>query len=266
LLHRALDYSKLIEIQEIIMDAIGDGMAISAKDSFDKHKVSFSSGETSMGSDEMIAYMTNLLVADSQFDTALMFLEKLGLAETYVKYTSSQIDMDKLKTLTDETYKISEDFKKFQAAIKPHIDYIQAELKQNKGNYMQGLENLSDAIVDNSDAYNIGQDDQLTLLAAIETIKYNLKNSKKSQNELIFNSIMNSAQQNLANNIQEIIEEKDARLTSAATIVDLINQVMLPSGSEADTARTKLNEEFSKLCEYRKNLFNLQDDTNSDKI
>jgi hypothetical protein len=267
LLHRALDYSKLIEIQEIIMDAIGDGMAISAKDSFNKHKLSLGSGDnTLMGSDVMIAYMTNLLITDNQFDTALMFLEKLGLSETYVNYMSKNINIDELKKLTDEEYKISEDFKMFQSTIQPYIDYILEELKSPKGNYIQGLESLRKSIIDNYEKCNMEKACKNLLLVSIDTIKLNFLNNKKAPKELIFHSIMDSALQEIANNIQEKIREKSQVFNSSTTIINLINQVMLPNNSSANDAREKLNEEFSNLYEHRKNLFNLQDDENSDKI
>ena len=47
-------------------------------------------------------------------------------------------------------------------------------------------------------------------------------------------------------------------LNSNATILDLVNQLLLKEDSEANKLRTEMNEKFKKLIEYKSSLSNLQ--------
>ncbi len=266
-LQRAISYAKLAEIQDIIMDAISDGVALNAKTLFNKHKLTMSSGEFLMGSDEMISYMTLSLILGDDYETALMFLEKLGLNEKFVKYTAENIDYNALENIIKEASTISSNYKEFQDNLDNELAYIQALLDNKSAvDYKNAFDNLVNKIKDSAKKYSINQNAVDAILFGIDTIIYNFENNPNAPKNILFATIMTSAKQRAANEITEILSEKDAVLSSNTIVVNFINQIMLPTNSEAEKQRVFINEKFKELAELKDSLIDLQEEENSDTI
>ena len=101
---------------------------------------------------------------------------------------------------------------------------------------------------------------------AFDTIEYNCESNPNAQKNLLFVTIMQASKQRMADDITEEISKKDVIIGSNATIVNFINQIMLPAGSKADTARIEINKEFEKLALLKQSYLDLQGDEDSDKI
>lgn len=266
LLTRAIDYAKLAEIQDILMDAISDGVALNAKSRFDKHMLSLYGGEFSMGSDEMVNYMTNHLILDGQLDTALMFLEKLGLNEQYVKHAAASFDYDAMSKIITEAHTIADNFSKFQNDIETDIAKAQAVFEDNNCDYAATLEELRKAITDKASLYSLTDDMIGPLLFGVDTIEYNCETNPNAQKNLLFATVMQTSKQKVVKVVTDEITNKDAILASNATILNFINHIMLPAESEVDKLRAEINTKFEKLAQLKQSYLDLQDDENSDKI
>ncbi len=266
LLTRAIEFAKLAEIQDILMDAVQDGVALNAKSRFDKHMLSFSGGEFSMGSDEMVNYMTNHLIMDGQFDTALMFLEKLGLNEQYVKHAAENFDYDAMRKIITEAHTMADNFTKFQNDIDADIAKAQAVFEDNNCDYVSTLEDLRKAIADKAQTYSMTDDMIGPLLFGVDTVEYNCETNPNAQKNLLFVTVMQTSKQKMVSAVTEEISGKDAILASNATILNFINNIMLPAESESDKLRAEVNTEFEKLAQLKQSYLDLQDDENSDKI
>ena len=265
LLIKAIDYAKLAEIQDILMEAVQDGVALNAKSRFDKHMLTMSNGEFSMGSDEMISYMANNLILDNQFDTALMFLEKLGLGERYVEHASETFDYEGLAKLITDAHTLADNFTKFQKDVELELFKAQ-QIFDDNCDYKSILDGLRKLITDKAAEYSLTDDMIGRLMFGLDTIEYNCESNPNAQKNLLFVTIMQSAKQRMADDITEEISKKDVIIGANATIVNFINQIMLPAGSKADTARIEINKEFEKLAQLKQSYLDLQGDEDSDKI
>lgn len=266
LLIRAIEYAKLAEIQDILMDAINDGVALNAKNRFDKHMLSMSYGDFLMGSDEMVSYMTNSLITDGQYETAIMFLEKLGLNEQYVKHASKSFDYEGLEKVLREAHELATNYANFQKDVEPIINSIQTAFADNSCDYASLLANLKKEIADKASSHSLTDDMIGPLLFGIDTVEYNCENNPEAQKQLVFSTVMTTSKQRMTDILTESVAEKNAVLSSNATILDFINHIMLPIGSEAEKIRVEINEHFAKLAELKDYLVDLHGDENSDKI
>lgn len=266
LLIRAIEYAKMAEIQDILMDAINDGVALNAKSRFDKHMLTMSNGEFLMGSDEMVAYMTNSLITDGQYETALMFLEKLGLNEQYVKNAAESFDYEGLEKVLRSAHELATNFANFQKDIDPIINSVQTAFADNNCDYTTLLDNLRKEIAEKAASYSLTDDMIGPLLFGVDTIEYNCDNNPTAQKQIVFATVMTTSKQRMVSALTEEISNKNTILASNATILDFINHIMLPAASEADQLRTEINEHFAKLAELKDYLVDLQGDENSDKI
>ena len=82
----------------------------------------------------------------------------------------------------------------------------------------------------------------------------------------MYETLIPSAKREIATALQSIVKEKQNILEQNAIVVDLVNSVRVEVGSDAEIARTKLNEQWEGLVEYKNELLGLQNEENSDKI
>lgn len=260
-LKQALIYAKLYEVQEILMEAVGDGLALNAKTKFNKHFLS----DEPMGSDRMIAQMANMLLLDNHMETAVMFLEKLGLNERYVNYIASDLDFDELKKVISEAEAITTNFTKFVNETDPVFNLAKAELGNENPNYeiLDGLESL---ILDAGNRYSIDNECVNALANAVELVKENCLNNKKTARNIIFDTIIPATKREVATKLYDIVKAKQSILEQNSVVIDLANSVRIEIGSDAEQARANLNNEWAKLVAYKDELLNLQNEENSDKI
>lgn len=266
LLQRAIEYAKLIEIQDILMDAVSEGVALYAKGRFDKYMLTFPSGDFSMGSDEMVTYMTNHLILDEQYDAALMFLEKLGLSEQYVMHVAENFDYEALRNLIIKSHNLTDNFTKFQNDIEAEFAKVITVFDDNNCDYKPVLKNLRKFIREKAVLYSLSDEITSPLFSALDTIKYNFEHNPDSQKNIIFVTLWGTAKTKAADIVSKEIAQNNSLLNSNATIADFVNHILLPNTSEASKVRLNMVEEFTKLSELKQSYLDLQGDENSDKI
>lgn len=262
LLTRAIDYAKLAEIQDIIMEAIGDGVALNAKSKFNKYTLSFNSGEYLMGSDEMVSYMTNQLIIDNEFETGLLFLEKFGLSEQYIKHAAESFDFEKLENLIKDAHLLADNFSNFQTSIEADFAEAQKGLEDENCDYAKILNKLRSAIYEKGSENSLDEEYLNTIITGIDTVEYNYEINPNVQKLLVFTTVMGTSKNKMVEAIRAKIQEKDIILGSSTTIANFINQILLPEGSEAEKLRNEINNNFNNLFVLKQSL--IKDETDDE--
>lgn len=260
LLSRTLSYAKLAEVQEILMEAVSDGLEINVSKLFDNYNLEIYGEDVAMSSGSAIYYMVNSLVIDKQSETALMFLDKLALQDKYVEYTAETADWDKLKEMIGNASQIAQNFIGFQNALEPVFNQVMEELKRDDVNIVKLCNKLKSIILNLGKTYNQDKKDIKMFLASIDTIKETCIQNENAQKDIIFATFLNSAKAKIANQITAKISEINSVLDSHTTILNLINTLMLDVNSDAYKKREEMNAKFTELIEYRKSFGGLQND------
>lgn len=266
ILLRGLEYSKLFEIQEIIMDALNDGIALNAKSKFNKHYAHFTFGEYTMDTDEAISFIANSLILDDQLDTAILFLEKLGLNEQYVNYFCKNLDLIQMENLIYETYTIANNFAGFKKEFAAEFEKAANELENPDVDYNKVLDDFKNNILDIGAQHSINKKDLEGLFQGIEIVRENCKINLTQHKNILFATVMQSATNSLIENISQKIDTKNYVLSSNITLMNFINNIMLTEDSESYKLREEINEKFTKLVDVKTSLINLLENKNSDKI
>jgi len=254
LLNRGLNYARLSEVQEIIMSGLRKGNAINLKSVFDTYSIQLLGENFTMASEDMITYMINSLLIDNHQETALMFLDKLGLTETYIKAMASTFDYDEIKKHIIECHSLANNFNAFKNAIEPKIDEVSSLLAENGVDYTHLLNKLKREIKTAGIDAKLEVKELKPMLNAIDNIIYTCNENASADKSIIFNTLIPGAQSELANNIQATINSKNEFLSANTTMVNLINQLLLQDGSEANTLRDEINRKFKEIIEFKKSL------------
>gem|GEM_PF-5171781 len=254
-LTRSLSYAMLADIQQTLMNAISEGLAMDAKMLFNSISVTLlDKGPMPMSSDEIVRLMTHSLIIDENIETALMFLDKLGLNDQYVEYTAKNIDFDGLKKQTDEALKLAERYGKFKDEWENIKNNTLTELTQENPDFIKILDKYKRKTKKLAKENNIEIEDIFLLFRAADITKDALVRQKANDCRSLFNASVNAAEGAADNNINNKISAVDESFKSTETVVNLINQVLLNQNSPADTARAEMNEKYQEICDYIKAL------------
>lgn len=261
LVKRGLGFSMMAEIEETLMQAIKDGVELNAKKLFDDYEIESQEGIYSMGSDEMIEYMINKLVLDDQNSTALMFIDKLGLGEAYIRRVYNNMNFEEIKKLLTKAYENVENYTKFQNSIEPSIENASDILDKNGEDFMRIINTLKNTIRKDGEANSVDKKYVKILLKALDSAKIACAENPDANKKLIFDSIINPAKENTVAAVNNDCDNINNVFRSNYTILNIINQILVMEHSETETQRKELNEKYNEILQLRELLQkNLQEE------
>lgn len=267
LMQRGLVFATLAEMEEILMKGIKEGVELDAKKLFDDYNIELSTGSYTMGSDEIIEYMINKLIIDDQNSTALMFIDKLGLGDAYIRRVYNNMDFEENKKLLVETYENVGNYSNFQNTVNPSIDSAADALTSNGDNYLRIINALKNTIRKAGEQYSVDKKHVKILLKALDNAKEACDKNPEGNRALIFNTLMNQAKTDIVNSVNSDCDKINNTLRSTYTILEMINQILVLEKSEAEKQRAELNQKYAELLQLRDFLQqNLQEVDDSDKI
>lgn len=267
LMQRSLVFATLAEMEEILMKGIKEGVELDAKKLFDDYNIDLSTGSYTMGSDEIIEYMINRLIIDDQNSTALMFIDKLGLGDAYIRRVYNNMDFEENKKLLVKTYEDVGNYSNFQNTVNPSIDDAADALTNNGDNYMRIINALKNTIIKTGEEYSVDKKHVKILLKALDSAKEACNKNPEGNRALIFNTLMNQAKTDIVNSVNSDCDKINNTLHSTYTILEMINQILVIEKTEAEKQRAELNQKYTELLQLRDFLQqNLQEVDDSDTI
>ena len=250
LLQRATGFATLANVQDILMEAISDGTAMDAKSLFNSISVKLSTGDLlPMSSGEIIKQMAHSLILDGQKDTAIMFLDKLGLNEEYVEYTSNDINFDDIKKSIDTTVKLTNSYGAFKQDLALLAKQAQEELN-NRGDYIRIIDTLKRKIADSGRKHELEKDVIKLWMNSLDQVKGLCDKNPEGEAWLIFKSQMPGIEGQSDKTVQDKIDFYNSFLISAQTIIENVNEILISPDSKADIARKEMNKKYQDIINY----------------
>ena len=222
--------------------------------------------EFKMGSNEIIAQMINSLVIDDQQETALLFIDKLGLADTYIRHMSNEIDFDGMKDNIRNAFDKANRFNHFRKEIEPAFENAINILSEENPKFAKTMNQTRKQIKTLGEKYSIEEKYLDILYKALDNIKYTTSENPNAQKGLVFNTVINVAKTQMTDTIKSDIAALDETARASAIVMDIINQILLPNDSELNEIRDRLNEEFQEIAELKQYFIDLQQQEESAKI
>lgn len=265
-LTRCVQFATLAEMQELMMQALDEGIAPSVRKMFSTFTIELKNDlPASMNSEKMISAMVHKLILDNQLETAQMFIEKFGLGDAYISFMAKQIDFDSMREIIKEAYEASRDFSAFQSTMNPFFEEASNLLKLENVDYNKIMNELKKAVRAVGEANNIDKKDIKVLLKSLDLVKENIAANPEGDPVLYYNAVMNGAKAQVANNLQQKLNMANDVIKSNATIFELIESIGLKPGRVNDV-RSELLSKFNDLVAYKQELINLQQAENSATI
>lgn len=241
--------ANLVEIQDILMRCAKNGSLNIVSDSLKNSELTLKNGTTiPLDSDIAISYMLSPMLADSDLDTAVMFVEQLNLAEKVIEMASKNKNFQSAYKNIKRIHSILESISKQSKIIDKELQALQ-DIDNDK-DYINRLKNSQKEIIRKfmNTNYRITADIySKSIDNAIEQMKNNPERSKSA----ILNANMDTAKTAAGYVAKQNIETLNNDLLKIQIIQNLISRVKLPENSSAEATRQKYLEEFKKIEEYK---------------
>jgi len=260
LLKRALDYAKLYDMQATLMKALSKGIETDVKSAFKDIQIELRDGTTeTMNSADVIAQIVHGLVFDNHNETALLFLDKLGLNETYVNYIAKDyFNFDEYKALIDNTAAKHKAYHAFTEIFNKNYEDMYKSIKAG-AEVNKSINKLKRILSQSAKINNIEKQHVKIFLKGLDNVKETWNQNKTFNPIDILNLVMIDVSKEYERAVAEYFKSSNNILESQEAVMQLVNAVPLNSDSEAVKAREELNSKFIKLVEYNNNLLgNLQ--------
>ena len=253
MLKRALDCAKLCDIQRIIMGAVNDGIETDIKSAFKSIQVETVNGTSLMSDDNIISYIVNSLVYDDQNETALLFLNKLGLNETFVKYALSNFNYEETKKFIEESTTKYQYYKEYAETFNKYFGIARDKI-ENGQNALRAVNELKKTLMKAGKIYSIDKKHSRIFLNAVDTCKAIWKEHPDFKPIDVFNEAFYTAGSAFERTANALFDETNKVLDTQQLIMNLINNVGINKNSDINKLRKEINNKFDELVQYNNRM------------
>ena len=251
----AMEVASLVEMQDILMDAISTGNAATVAEKFADFDVPLlatnSKSKDLLSMDDAIAidYIVKKLVIGENDETAVMFINQLGLADKFLKVQNEFFKPDDAKKDIDTLVSIlgttNKEAKIVNEEIKPLID---ESFDQNE-NFNQKIDEAKTNIIQRTKKMD-RKNDIKVYLEALDSAKTILSISPDLPKSTIIAQYMNKALFEVGENANEDIADIQTKLNVIPLIYNMISKLDIPEYSETYKELEIYKNKFKVFQEY----------------
>ena len=250
----AMEAASLVEMQETLMGAISTGNAAAVAEKFSDFDVPFflqstSKEPLSMGSDLSIDYIVRSLVLGSNDETAVMFINQLGLADKFLKGQNKIFDPEKTKKDVDNMVSILGTTNKEAGIVNNAIKVLTADDFDKDVNYNQKIDDAKKDIIQKTDKMGRKNDVKI-YLNALDTAKSVIGANPDLPKSVVVAQCMNKAMADVGERANSDIAKIQTKLNLIPLIYNLINKLDIPEYSDARKELEIYKGKFKEFQEY----------------
>ena len=156
-----------------------------------------------------------------------------------------------------EAYDMSNNYNSFIKKTEKILNETKSEVSDTE-DYEQILDKSKNKLLKAAKACNINKSEIVSIIKALDNIKNLYKENPSGSRTLLFDAALVDAKQQVTAEAAAKINNINLILTSNATMLDLVNQILLNEDSEENKSREEMNEKFKELLAYKDKLDSLQ--------
>lgn len=254
-LESAMEVASLVDMQDTLMEAISTGNAAAVAEKFSDFDVPLgfandkSKGMLSMDNELAIDYIVRNLVVGSNDETAVMFINQLGLADKFLKGQNKIFDTEKTKKDVDRMVSILGTTNKEAGIVNNAIKVLTDDAFDNDANFNQKIDDAKKDIIQKTDKMG-RKNDVKTYLGALDTAKAVINANPDLPKSVVVAQCMNKAMADVGESANTDIAKIQAKLNLIPLMYNLINKLDIPEYSEAHKELEIYKDKFKTFQEY----------------
>lgn len=248
----ALFGANMYKIQSTLMDCTDEGQLNKVTKAFKNSTLQLNDGSTvRLDSDDALKILILQLTRNKDIDTAIMFLEQLGLTERFVEMVSNTIDFEDAK-------KVAKRINSIASSVDKQIRIFDKELEvleniDEDPDYEKTIQTVQNNIVRKMKRTNFRRTIPIFVAAlnsAIKDIKLHPQSSRKS----ILEYQIGMAKGGVRYVMQTSVENENSSLELYDIVDNLMRNITLPDDSTANDLQKKYFEAMQDYIDYRASI------------
>ena len=261
--------SELAILQEYIMDAVASGSTGSINERFKNYESTLMDVKTGLplpfDDEKSIDYMVKSMIIGQNDETAVMFIDKLGLANKFLKAQNELLDFEQAKKDVRKIANILNTTYAQSNIVKDELTQLSNSDIDDSDEYAARIDTLKKNIIDRTSKLNrkkaIGK-----CLKALDSAKSVIDANPEVSKKAIISQILNTALASVADDANDDIADVQNRLNAISTIYNLVNKLSMPEYSDAYKEREKFVEKFKQFEEYNNSILKKVVDANNSQL
>ena len=251
-LKSALSLASLVEMQEILMDAkgIGNPALITKKlKNYDSDLEDSLTGAILPLSDpKVIDYMVRALMLDKDFDTAISFIETLGLTDRFLEIEDENIDVKDYKKGTDKVCNILKTTDKQTKIINEVVQKYYQNI-DNTADYAGVIDKIKQEIIDKTKRIP-KQKNIKSFLSKLDDTKAVAASSPDISKSLLLSQTLDEAFSEMRARTNYDIQKNQVDLQRFNTIYNMICELKIPEYRDAYKYKKSIDEKYNEIVNY----------------
>lgn len=255
-----LSITNLQDIQYALMKSAKNGSLNVVKDEFSKSKLDLTDGrsvsfDSELGMDKIIGVLTSI----SDFGTAKMFLEQLGLSDKFIEIASRTTDFDAMRKGIKRVTSILQSTSKQIVWTRQEVDKLLENI-DDAPNYEELIKQAENNIIRKGKNTNYRASLKVIQKDFDTAIEFMKQNPTKPKSE-----ILEYYMQQLNSDITESIASEVNGLQEYAHTVQKVEKLMemieLPENSPMEELRKKYIAELDKVADYKDKMMSTKNNS-----
>lgn len=250
----ALSFAELIEMQEILINSASElGNPALATKKFKNYDTDFIDDKTgtrlSLADSTIMDFMARKLLHTRSDETAIMFIEKLGLTDQFMEKEDKLLDVKKtkvkinhlasiLKTVNKQTKALEEEVKKFETDDMTLEEFCD-EIDKSKATIIEKTKKLP------------RQKTVKNILETFDSIKVLVGANPDLPKDIILQQAIRDLRNDISTQTNEDISSVQADLNEINTIYKLISKLNIPEYRIAHQYKESFYKKFEEIENYR---------------
>jgi len=253
-LKAAIDYAELIEMQEILMDSakeLGNPALVTKK--FKNYDTEYWDDKTgsrlTLADSKIINLMVRKLLYKKNNNTAIMFVEKLGLVEQFIERENEMFDIDKTKKKVDSLIKILKTVNKQNEILDEELEkFTDDDLPVEE--FINLIDETKQNIINKTKKLN-RQKTVKKILGKFDDVKVIVGANPGLPKTVVLEQTMRELKEEISSDTNNDISEIQNELNEINMIYKLISEINIPKYRKADQYKQEFNKKFEEIENYR---------------
>ncbi len=258
LLNKAIMISDLVSIQEFLMEAVSTGNAAAVAEKFNNYDVPLIDSKTNvpltMASPQSIDYIVKDLMLNTNDDTAIMFIDKLGLADKFIKIQNDLFDVADVKADVDDVVDILQTANDLALKMDEAMQPLKSPEFNHDENYVETIDKVKKGFIEKTED-NKAQEGVKLFLESLDNLKKIIDLNPNLPKTRLATEYINKISATIANEANDSVQSIQSGLIIIDNIHKLINKLDIPEYSPAYQEREIFNQKFAEYEKYNNEQF-----------
>ncbi len=261
-LKRAKDYldiamalASVVDMQELLMDAVSIGNPALVAEKFKNHDTDLVDDVTgmplSMSDEKAIDYIVRSLILENDNDSAVNFVETLGLTDKFLRAEDEIFDVDEIKKDVDKIVDVLKETNAINLILQSEIQKYD-ESCDNDENFIQRLDETKQSIIEKTEGTSRPEVVRM-ILSSFDMLKDDIITNPGLSKYSLLLEAMGALQDSIKEKTNNDLEPTKEKLDILNSIYQMISKLHVPEYTEGYKYKKSIDEKYEIFRDYNNN-------------